>query len=167
VEPVQLIQHALEPEHGPALKVLIHAMATIKGQELPLVWSHGDFALGNCLYDSSSRLSAVVDWELFSDESLPLLDVLHSMPVPGETNSHPRWQRFDLVMGLLQTGAGRETKIGHYVETIGLSPSSVPPLLVMYWVDHISRRIAGRRNDSVWMRKRVLQPLGDLRQRLD
>ena len=167
VEPVRVIQRALVPDHGSALNQLIHAMATIKGRELPLVWSHGDFALGNCLYDASGCLAAVVDWELFSTESLPLLDVLHSMPVPGETNSHPRWQRFDAVIKLLQTGTGRGTKLGHYVEAIGLSPSTVPALLVMYWVDHISSRIEGRCDDAAWMRKRVLQPLGDLRQLLD
>ena len=69
--------------------------ASVEGYTLPMAWTHGDFFLGNCLSDAGGHLTGVVDWELFSTAGLPLLDLLQLMVVPGETSSHPTWQRFD------------------------------------------------------------------------
>jgi len=143
---------------------LIDAMRVVIGERLPFVWSHGDFALGNCLYASSGHLSAVVDWELFAAEGLPLLDLLQCMPVPGESNSHPRWQRFDAIADLLGRDPSVQSnrELAQYARDLGLPRTVMPVLLMMHWVDHVANRIEGRRSDRVWMDRRVLQPLRTL-----
>lgn len=129
-------------------------------RSLPLVWCHGDFAIGNCLYDDEGRLSGVIDWELFATGGLPLLDALHRLDVPGETSSHPTWQRFDLIMALLgRPGWRRTPAVADYVEALKIDPAAVPGLLLMHWLHHVSHRIGARGRDPVWVRKRVLDPL--------
>ena len=135
----------------------------VAGETIPFVWSHGDFSAGNCLYDGTRRLTGVVDWELFSDYQLPLLDVLNSMEIPEERNSHETWQRFDAIRELArQDRALQIPALASYVERIGVPKRVLPALMVMYWVDHLAKRIDGRANDAVWMTKRVLQPLSSL-----
>jgi aminoglycoside phosphotransferase (APT) family kinase protein len=149
---------------GPELRVLDglteHVRAAM-GEPLPFVWSHGDFAAGNCLYHPPGRLSAVVDWELFSTTGLPLLDVLQCMPIPRETNSHPSWQRFDRVLWFLRHDPSFESspELSDYAGRMALSTRIVRALLVLYWIDHVSNRVAARWTDPAWMAKRFHQPL--------
>jgi hypothetical protein len=153
------------PERREALERILSLLRQrLHGQMLPLVWSHGDFSLGNCLYDATGHLSGVVDWELFSEESLPLLDLFQCMPVHGESNSHPYWQRFQRVLQFIENESGfyDEPVLRHYASEIGIEKMHLVPLCLMYWVDHVARRIAARRHDPSWMRKRVIQPLADL-----
>jgi aminoglycoside phosphotransferase (APT) family kinase protein/SAM-dependent methyltransferase len=133
------------------------------GEFLPFVWSHGDYAGGNCLYDTSRVLSGVVDWELFSECQLPLLDLLHCMDIPAERNSRPTWQRFDAIFTMLQCDCGRQMPaVASYVERMEISQRVLPALLIMYWIDHVANRIDGRADDAAWMKKRVSQPLAAL-----
>ncbi len=121
---------------------------TLVGETMPFVWSHGDFSAGNCLYDAARRLSAVVDWELFSDYHLPLLDVLHCMEIPGERNSSATWQRFDTIRTLFQADRLLEMPVlASYVEQMGIPQRVLPALILMYWVDHVAKRIDGRAGD--------------------
>ena len=133
------------------------------GETVPFVWSHGDFSAGNCLYDGARRLSAVVDWELFSDYHLPLLDVLNVMEIPDERNSQPTWQRFDTICAMFCQGSAPDTPVlASYVDRLGIPRRVLPALGAMYWIDHVAKRIDARGDDRVWMRKRVLQPLSTL-----
>jgi aminoglycoside phosphotransferase (APT) family kinase protein len=144
-----------------ALKAVLEC--AFVGETLPVVWSHGDFSAGNCLYDRSRRLSAVVDWELFSTDHLPLLDILNVMEIPGERNAHPRWQRFDAIRTLLLNRKAPELPaLRSYLDRMDIPQRVLPALSVMYWVDHVAKRIDARAGDSVWMQKRVLQPMAAL-----
>lgn len=50
--------------------------AYLQQQQLPVVVGHGDFKIGNCLYNSSDgRLSGVLDWGAFTRQELPLYDL--------------------------------------------------------------------------------------------
>jgi hypothetical protein len=130
---------------------------------IPLVWSHGDFALGNCLYDDDGELSGVIDWELFSTAGLPLLDVVHRLDIPNESSSFPTWQRFDRTLRMLRESAWqRSPVVSAYVARLEVPPDVVPALLVMHWVHHVAQRIVARGGDPVWLQKRVLHPLHQL-----
>ncbi len=166
--PVRRIQAACridDAANARTFDAIVAAMREVVGQPMPFVWAHGDFALTNCLYDATGGLSAVVDWELFSPEGLPLLDLLQCMPIAGESNAHERWQRFDVVASLLRHAIPHDGahELRKYVARVGMSDRVVPAILLMYWVDHVANRIESRRADSVWMRKRVLQPLAVLK----
>jgi aminoglycoside phosphotransferase (APT) family kinase protein len=141
------------------LTALLHER--LHGRSLPLVRSHGDLTNENCLYDSSGRLVGVIDWELSQPRQLPLLDVIQSMDIAGESSRAPRWLRADLVFdaaigeGPLRSAA----EVQAYCEALGLQSGNVTPLLVMHWIDHVSARVQARCGDLLWMRRRVYQPL--------
>ena len=144
----------------PAIERVRSLIAPITGERLPFVWTHGDYTLANCLYHRNGDLAAVVDWELSSREGLPLLDILQCMPVPNESNSDARWQRFDAVRMLFNDPTlQRSPRLRAYVDGIGIPLTAVPTLLAMYWVDHVANRIDARAGDPHWMTKRVYQPL--------
>lgn len=48
--------------------------ARLIGQRLMVVRKHGDFKLGNILYDEQGELSALIDWDSSVAEGLPLAD---------------------------------------------------------------------------------------------
>ena len=95
--PLERIAPLIDAAWMPAIERVRSLIAPITGERLPFVWTHGDYTLANCLYHRNGDLAAVVDWELSSREGLPLLDILQCMPVPNESNSDARWQRFDAV----------------------------------------------------------------------
>jgi aminoglycoside phosphotransferase (APT) family kinase protein len=161
-EPLETIRRYCEPAW--ARETLDRVEQSIRGavyeRTLPLTWTHGDFFDGNCLTDASGRLTGVVDWELFSTKGLPLLDLLQSMSIPGENNSR-RWQRFDRIVSYLAKPQEllRQPLVANYLRAMAIPDQCVSALLRMYWVDHVANRIAVRRTDSIWLRKRVYQPL--------
>jgi len=162
--PLRRIRRITGDGAAPVFERLISVMGAVVGECLPFVRSHGDYALGNCLYRPSGVLAAVVDWELSSAEGLPLLDLLQCMPVPHESNSRPRWQRFDAVMTLVSADPTLRhvPELRAYIECLQIPDRAVPVLLMMYWVDHVANRIEARASDDQWMKKRVDQPLASL-----
>ena len=44
-----------------------------------MVPEHGDFHLGNCLFDGDVGLTGVIDWDLGACPGMPVLDVLHAV----------------------------------------------------------------------------------------
>ncbi|HEU5219817.1 MAG TPA: phosphotransferase [Gemmatimonadales bacterium] len=47
------------------------------GRTLPLVWSHGDYGLGNLLTDPHGNVTALIDWDTFVEADLPGIDWCH------------------------------------------------------------------------------------------
>ena len=128
----------------------------ILGCVLPLTWSHGDFWSTNCLYDTFDRLSGVVDWELFSEHSLPLLDLLQFM------NSHPAWHHLRIFRDIEQFK--QPQFLSKYIEEMQIPSSAVSALILMHWVDYIANRINSRYADRNWMETKVYYPLTILRE---
>jgi aminoglycoside phosphotransferase (APT) family kinase protein len=50
---------------------------SIVGRELPVVFSHGNYWLGNVLVQGERRISGIIDWDCVVPGSLPLTDALY------------------------------------------------------------------------------------------
>ena len=135
--------------------------ASLRGRLVPLVRTHGDFTDSNCLFDASGTLTAVVDWEVSMAQGLPFLDLLQLMPIPGETGSSPRWQRFDAWLEIWRNSerVASDPVLGRYLRALDLQPEVVSGLILAQWLTHVGDRIVARREDERWMRLRVAQPL--------
>jgi aminoglycoside phosphotransferase (APT) family kinase protein len=163
--PLARIREGL-PTRGPVGATLDRLEASLQegfdGTAMPFVSAHGDFSDGNCLY-RDGRLSGVVDWELFSGEALPAVDLLQRMTIPGESNRHQTWQRFSQILQMTRPGAARRLPaFGAYLDRMEIPDRALPSLLLMHWVQHVADRIDARGSDTEWMRKRVLHPLAEL-----
>lgn len=51
--------------------------ARLAAQPIPSVFSHGNFWLGNLLFDSTNNLTGVIDWDCASEWELPALDLIY------------------------------------------------------------------------------------------
>jgi aminoglycoside phosphotransferase (APT) family kinase protein len=49
----------------------------LAAHRLPAVYSHGNFWLGNALFDAASKLTGVIDWDSADERALPALDLLY------------------------------------------------------------------------------------------
>jgi aminoglycoside phosphotransferase (APT) family kinase protein len=138
--------------------------ASLVGRVMPLVRTHGDFTESNCLFDAHGQLTAVVDWEVSAAQGLPLIDLLQLMPIPGETGSHPRWQRFDAWLELWRDPerVASDQVMARYVRTLEIQPEAIPGLILAQWLTHVGDRIEARRDDERWVRLRLNQPLDSL-----
>jgi hypothetical protein len=81
--------------------------------------------------------------------------------IPGDQDSRGPWVRVGHVLdGVEGRGALHGSPVLHrYRDDIGVPADMLPPLFLMYWVDHIAPRIAARGSDAAWLQKRVLAPL--------
>ena len=138
--------------------------ASLRGRLLPLVRTHGDFTDSNCLFDATGKLTAVVDWEVSLAQGLPFLDLLQLMPIPGETGTSPRWQRFDAWLDIWRNyeRVVSDPVLGRYLRALDLEPGVIPGLILAQWLTHVGDRIEARRDDERWMRLRVWQPIESL-----
>jgi aminoglycoside phosphotransferase (APT) family kinase protein len=49
--------------------------SVLSGKRVMRTLVHGDFKIGNCLYDDSYRVSAVLDWDMVTENDLGLFDL--------------------------------------------------------------------------------------------
>ena len=143
--------------------------AGLAGRVMPLVRTHVDFTESNCLFDAGGTLTAVVDWEVSAPQGLPLLDLLQLMPIPSESGSHPRWQRFEAWLDLARAPERvlSDPVMGDYMRALDVPPASVPAIVLTQWITHVADRIEARRDDERWMRLRLRQPLESLGRMLE
>lgn len=112
------------------------------GQDIPLVWSHGDFKLENVLFDlRDDRITGIIDWDLSRRAGLPLLDLLYLL-VYGTALREGRSMAevFREKCRSLQFTANEQRLITAYEGALGLSPRLRAPLVTAAWVEHVSCR---------------------------
>jgi aminoglycoside phosphotransferase (APT) family kinase protein len=129
--------------------------ARLVGSRFPLVVEHGDFHLGNCLFDRLGRLTGVIDWDLGSARGLPVLDLLHLLV----TTERPRKIDGDtagrLLGGDLGRAAGRFT--GDYLAGLGMGPELLEGFLLVYVLNKVLAPILVREGERqrYWRREVV------------
>jgi hypothetical protein len=51
--------------------------AKLRAHPLPSVYAHGNFWLGNALFDERGELTGVIDWDCADNRSLPAVDLIY------------------------------------------------------------------------------------------
>lgn len=112
------------------------------GKSLLIVWSHGDFKIENVLFDSETwQIKGVIDWDLSIKDGLPLLDILFLLIYKTRLQTgkdvaclfKDKFLRFDFT-------PYEEKIISKYLKTIGLSEEMMKPLVVLFWINHLTHR---------------------------
>ena len=132
-------------------------------QEIPFVMNHGNYWLGNLLFDANGSLTGVVDWDLAKDSWLPMLDVLHLL-IRNESLER------NLALGeviILFDERIRERiplspTIRDYCGTFSIGPNLMRAFLFFHWIQHIQQHlrfetVALSRMD--WLKKNVFSVL--------
>lgn len=124
------------------------------GKTVLLSYCHGDFKLGNCLFDEKRRVSGIVDWDMGSVEDLTLLDLinLHGKLIQERTGATLAEAARDCG-GRVFGDAYR-----NYFRATATSPVEPPEALLLWWVDRVYMQYQYGSGDGVWSRRHV-QPL--------
>lgn len=106
------------------------------------VWFHGDFNIENTLFDTKTwNLKGVIDWDLSREEGLPFLDIFYLLTYK---NSLIAKESISITFKekLLELNLSVQDKeiINRYSTSLNISEYFVVPLLIMFWINHITQR---------------------------
>ena len=139
-------------------------MRELAGRSWPFVFNHGDYWLGNLLFDSKTgRLQGVIDWDRALPSSLPLIDLFNVLlSARAEMAST---SVINLLIRGMRTAAldpADERVIAQYTGRLGfeLSPSQLRAFLLIDWLTRVSTRVSSRQAtwwcEQDWLRDNVI-----------
>ena len=109
-----------------------------RGKNLKPVLVHGDFWLGNVLFDDEGSISGVIDWEWSRENGLPLLDALHLLARSGFCHNYAT---FPELLSSVWTGGENWVWMASFLDEAihesGLSLNDVQHIALFLWLDTI------------------------------
>jgi aminoglycoside phosphotransferase (APT) family kinase protein len=153
-EPTDRLRNALplSPREEQLLARSWEITAPLAGQDIPLVFEHGDASDPNLLTMQDGRVG-VVDWELAQANSLPAVDVFFFLTYVAFSQRRAKKQTeytsaFD--DAFFGPSAWAIPHVLRYAESVGLAKESLTPLFVLCWQRYLAklaRRLnPGKRN---------------------
>ncbi len=113
---------------------------SLVGQTVPFVFAHGNYWLGNILFDSNGAITGLVDWDLGTARGFPLADLYHlylrdaSLRKRGGLGSV-----IAEVDRALASGRRPPLPLEQYAVCLKIPDALWRPLLQLYWVAHIAQ----------------------------
>ena len=107
-------------------------------KNLKPVFVHGDFWLGNVLFDDEGSISGVIDWEWSRENGMPLFDAMHLLTRSGFCHNNASFP--ELLSSVWKGGENWVWMAGYLDEVIqesGLSHNDVQHIALLLWLDTI------------------------------
>jgi Phosphotransferase enzyme family len=139
-------------------------MQELAGHTWPFVFNHGDYWLGNLLFDpKTGRLQGVIDWDRALPSSLPLIDLFNVL-LSARAEMASTSVIHQLIQGMRMTALDPADKrvIAQYAKRLGfeLSPSQLRAFLLIDWLTRVSTRVSSRQAtwwcEQDWLRDNVI-----------
>jgi len=130
-----LVDQRIETSGLKHLDRYLHAELT--GRVVILSLTHGDFKIGNCLFDDQSNITGIVDWDMAAKNELALFDLasLRSRSIRDRT---PKLSLAKLVLKTVGVPDEFETVMAGCFQTTQTDPVSLGILVWLYWIDRVS-----------------------------
>lgn len=126
---------ALAPWLGPALQGLQRWPAR---RGLAAVLVHGDYWLGNVLFDDTRRVSGIIDWERCRQSGCPGLDAIHLAAASyGVWCALPLPRVFEQIWTRRPESAFLRDHVGSVQALFALSDDCVSHLAVLLWLNYV------------------------------
>jgi aminoglycoside phosphotransferase (APT) family kinase protein len=136
--------------------------ARLSKQVVPSVYSHGNFWLGNMLFNDAGTLTGVIDWDCADDCSLPALDLIYLLVrTHAQARSTPfgealaDWIDADSLPFL-------DACLARHCHELSIAASLVVPLSYCSWIQHLDahcRYSTPTSTDTRWLTRNVCQVL--------
>jgi len=129
-------------------------------KEIPLVFVHGDYSVGNLLVKKNSmKLSGVVDWELSDNIGLPVLDLLFLLKY---TEGIGKKSHLDLLLELIRNpkkSIKNNLFLYESFNSFSLKVDILPCLVILHWATQIASRGLNVRKkyDINWIENNILR----------
>jgi SAM-dependent methyltransferase len=135
----------------------------LAGRSWPFVFNHGDYWLGNLLFDpNTERLQGVIDWDRALPSSLPLIDLFNVLLSARAENTSTSVIHL-IIRGMRSAMDPADQRvIAQYAGRLGfqLSPSQLRAFLLIDWLIRVSTRISSRQAtwwcEQDWLRDNVI-----------
>uniref|UniRef100_UPI001F225BE3 phosphotransferase n=1 Tax=Falsiroseomonas oryziterrae TaxID=2911368 RepID=UPI001F225BE3 len=160
--PVCLDRHpALAAPLGPALRALQRWPAR---SDLGAVLVHGDYWLGNLLFDAEGAVCGIVDWERCRQDGCAGLDALHLAAASyGVWRARPLALVFEEIWTRRWSSPFLQEHVAAVTAAIALSEKDVTRLAVLLWLGYVrSSVLAMDPPADDWLQLNVAQPARSL-----
>ncbi|MCK6621139.1 MAG: aminoglycoside phosphotransferase family protein [Calditrichaceae bacterium] len=128
--------------------------AELRDKKMLAGLAHGDFKIGNCLFDSRGNVAGIIDWDMGSRDELALVDIAsllgrsirqrHRLSLPG------------LLKSAGQPGEEFFPLCRDYFAATGTTPVNPFTTLLLYWIDRSYKQIAfDEQTDPRWLTANV------------
>ena len=133
----------------------------LNGKKVLVGICHGDFKVGNCLFDNQLNLQGIIDWDMSEYPGLSLLD-LASLLGRG-LRQRNLFNIAKLVMQYDQLNNEFSDIIPQYFENTETDPIDTHILLWLYWVDRMYKQIKfGTVLHKYWVDRNIVPVLGNV-----
>ncbi len=122
------------------------------GKEMMHSFCHGDFKLGNCLFDEKGEIIGVIDWDMSSEDDLTLVDISSLL-------AKALRDRYQLSMVNLLVKADLAAQdflplYHNYFLKTKIQIIPVFPAMLYYWIDRVSKQITYNSDlDESWLKR--------------
>ena len=149
--------NAGQPDEKFDIRLVAYLYKSFIGKDIPAAFGHGDYWIGNIMYDSSNKkINGVFDWD-YSNPNFPLLsDVLHIL-------IHRKWLFSTFrpgtgIIGFLNNSLSKKDKerVSTYLRTFAVNESLVIPLIILYWVHYLDSREFNLSKNRGWYKNAYL-----------
>jgi thiamine kinase-like enzyme len=131
----------------------------LNGKKVLVGICHGDFKIGNCLYDKELNLQGIIDWDMSEYPGLSLVD-LASLLGRGLRHRN-KYTIAKLVTHFQQLKNEFDDIVSQYFKDSETDPIDTQVLLWLYWVDRMYKQIKfGTILHKYWVERNIEPVLG-------
>lgn len=112
--------------------------AELDGRKVFISLTHGDFKIGNCLFDSQSRIAGIVDWDMASKSDLALFDLASFRG--RSIRDRESLSLAKLVLRSDDIVDDFEAESGSYFRATKTDPVPFGTLMWIYWIDRVFKQ---------------------------
>ncbi len=144
----------------PAAKNAVEAVGAFfrqrfEGKRVLLSVCHGDFKIGNCLFDKNNAIASIIDWDMGEKNGLTLVDAT-SLFAKSLRIRHG-YSLADLLRRAQQLPDDFLSGFQRYFADAGASAVSPETAIVFYWLDRVYKQIAFDAHlKESWIQKNVI-----------
>lgn len=130
------------------LRIQEDAKRSMAGKTFKTVWHHGDYKIENILFDTRRwSIVGVIDWDLSRKNGIPLLDIFYLLAY----NEYTLTRRgvmdvFRRRFLSAEFSCHEKAMIARYMDSLGLSDDFIEPMLVMFFLHHVTARFGQELN---------------------
>jgi len=134
----------------------------LSAQSIPSVYAHGNFWLGNALFDAADNLTGVIDWDCAAECSLPATDLIYLLV---RTHSLARSASFGEALADWMDAESLpflDTCITRHCGELSVSTELIAPLSYCSWILHLDahcRYSTATSANPKWLDRNVRQVL--------
>jgi Phosphotransferase enzyme family len=137
------------------------------GKRVSIGFVHGDFKLGNLLFDKDRRLTSIIDWDGFSEDGFQVFDYLTHLlyAISSQTNSSLVEAYLEYVLPWKLPAVHART-MGQKIELLAGDAEGFQLLRMVFWLSQLSLRFDRLLKVHPEAQQRFLVPVLDAFERL-